>query len=151
MGSPAEEGHSFWEPHHEEIGRVVKLIFLLGNNCPINKYPMSSSSCLIPFPGIFSGLKQAFPACSDPVFVCAWPSEEEGGGRFLIKEQLGSRKWLFGTDCSAELGSVDGADAGRSVRRILLVMTLSPPTRTTWVTEGPASSSYSLPCRWSAE
>ena len=30
--------------------------------------------------------------------------EEEGGGSFLIREQLVSRKWLFGTGCSAEVG-----------------------------------------------
>lgn len=140
MGSPAE-GHSFWELHCEERGGGDSQVDLSAGEiiALLNKYLMSS--CLTLFPGIFSGLKQAFPACSDPLFG---PSEEEGEGRFLIKEQLGSRKWLFGTDCSAELGGVDGADAGRSVRRIRLVLTLIPPTRTAWATEDPAGSS--TPC-----
>lgn len=36
------------------------------------------------------------------VFVCAWVLGEARRGRFLIREQMVSRKWLFGTDCSAE-------------------------------------------------
>ena len=36
--------------------------------------------------------------------VCTRVLEEEGGGSFLIREQLVSRKWLFGTGCSAEVG-----------------------------------------------
>lgn len=101
----------------------------------LNKY-LVQFSCLFLFSGIFSGLRQAFPAFSDPLSVCAGVLEEEGGGRFLIREQPVSRKWLFGTGCSAEVGSVYGADAVRSVRSIQF-MTTSLLIKSGYVSEGP--------------
>lgn len=46
----------------------------------------------------------------------------------------------FGTGGSAELGGVDGADAVWSVRRIQLVVTVSPHVTARWVSECPVSS-----------
>lgn len=88
-------------------------------------------SCLFLFSGICLRLGQAFPAFSDPLSVCAWVLQEEGGGRFLIREQLMSRKWLFRTDCSAELENVYGAD----VVRLEGFSDHDPLITTRWVSE----------------
>ena len=105
-------------PHCDEIeGESQADLSVREIDSPLNKY-LVQFSCLFLFSGIFSGLRQAFPAFSDPLSVCAGVLEEEGGRRLLIREQLVSRKWLFGPGCSAEVGSVYGADAVRSVRSI---------------------------------
>lgn len=63
--------------------------------------------------------------------------EEEGGGSFLIRDQLVSRKWLFGTGCSAEVGmfmvlmlcEVSEKHSAHKGRRL--------PVTSSWVSECP--------------